>query len=78
MPSGIKVDKGLIPLKEGSDEVVTQGLDGLHERCADYDALFNAKFTKWRTGKIEMGFLLTNVLKQMPKPLLIMLGCTNQ
>ena len=45
---GIKVDKGLIPLKEGSDEVVTQGLDGLHERCADYDALFNAKFTKWR------------------------------
>ena len=34
---GIKVDKGLTPLKEGSDEVVTQGLDGLHERCADYD-----------------------------------------
>ena len=45
---GIKVDKGLTPLKEGSDEVVTQGLDGLHERCIDYDALFNAKFTKWR------------------------------
>ena len=44
---GIKVDKGLIPLVDGSDEVVTQGLDGLDERCSEYDSL-GAKFTKWR------------------------------
>ena len=44
---GIKVDKGLLPLVDGSDEVVTQGLDGLDERCSEYDSL-GAKFTKWR------------------------------
>ena len=44
---GIKVDKGLVPLVDGSDEVVTQGLDGLDERCSEYDSL-GAKFTKWR------------------------------
>ena len=44
---GIKVDKGLQPFKEGSEEVLTQGLDGLNERCKEYDEL-GAKFTKWR------------------------------
>ena len=44
---GIKVDKGLIPLQSESEEVVTQGLDGLDERCSEYDSL-GAKFTKWR------------------------------
>ncbi len=44
---GIKVDKGLVPLVDGSDEVVTQGLDGLDERCSEYNSL-GAKFTKWR------------------------------
>ena len=44
---GIKVDKGLVPLHEGSDEVITQGLDGLIERLAEYVEL-GAKFTKWR------------------------------
>ena len=38
------------PLVDGSDEVVTQGLDGLDERCSEYDSL-GAKFTKWRSNK---------------------------
>jgi Fructose-1,6-bisphosphate aldolase len=46
---GIKVDKGLVPLVDGLDEVVTQGLDGLDERCSEYDSL-GAKFTKWLCG----------------------------
>ncbi len=44
---GIKVDKGLTPLDSSSDETVTQGLDGLGERCKEYFSL-GAKFTKWR------------------------------
>ena len=44
---GIKVDKGLIPISDGSDEVITQGLDGLNERLEEYAAI-GAKFTKWR------------------------------
>jgi fructose-bisphosphate aldolase class I len=44
---GIKVDKGLIPISYGSDEVITQGLDGLNERLEEYAAI-GAKFTKWR------------------------------
>ena len=44
---GIKVDKGLIPISDGSDEVITQGLDGLNDRLEEYAAI-GAKFTKWR------------------------------
>jgi fructose-bisphosphate aldolase class I len=44
---GIKVDKGLIPISDGSDEVITQGLDGLNDRLEEY-ASIGAKFTKWR------------------------------
>ncbi|MDA1341613.1 MAG: fructose-bisphosphate aldolase class I [Proteobacteria bacterium] len=44
---GIKVDQGLQPLSESPDETLTQGLDGLNERCAEYFQL-GAKFTKWR------------------------------
>ena len=44
---GIKVDKGLIPISDGSDEVITQGLDGLNDRLKEYAAI-GAKFTKWR------------------------------
>lgn len=52
---GIKVDKGLVPLHEGSDEVITQGLDGLNERLIEYVEL-GAKFTKWRAViKIGLG-----------------------
>ena len=44
---GIKVDKGLIPISDGSDEVITQGLDGLNDRLKEYVAI-GARFTKWR------------------------------
>ena len=44
---GIKVDKGLAPLESSLEKTVTQGLDGLDERCKEYVSL-GAKFTKWR------------------------------
>ena len=44
---GIKVDKGLIPLDSSPEETITQGLNGLDERCKEYFSL-GAKFTKWR------------------------------
>ena len=44
---GIKVDKGLKPLDDSPQETVTQGLDGLNERCSEYEKI-GAKFAKWR------------------------------
>ena len=44
---GIKVDKGTKPLPFHEGEVVTEGLDGLRERLAEYHKL-GARFTKWR------------------------------
>ena len=44
---GIKVDGGTIPLAGSSDEKITQGIDGLHERINEYKSL-GAVFTKWR------------------------------
>ena len=44
---GIKVDKGLKPFEGSEVETLTQGLDDLDERCAEY-AKLGAKFTKWR------------------------------
>ncbi|MFW5815383.1 MAG: class I fructose-bisphosphate aldolase [Wenzhouxiangella sp.] len=44
---GIKVDKGAKPLAGFEDEKVTEGLDGLRERLAEYAEL-GAKFAKWR------------------------------
>ena len=44
---GIKVDKGLKPLDDSPEETVTQGLDGLNERCGEYEKI-GAKFAKWR------------------------------
>ena len=44
---GIKVDKGAKPLAGFDGEKITEGLDGLRDRLADYDAL-GARFTKWR------------------------------
>ena len=44
---GIKVDKGTVPLNNFQDEVVTEGLDGLGERLAEYFDL-GARFAKWR------------------------------
>ncbi len=44
---GIKVDLGAKPLAFAPGEVVTEGLDGLRERLAEYKAL-GAVFSKWR------------------------------
>jgi len=44
---GIKVDKGTKTLAGRPGEVVTEGLDGLRERLAEYRQL-GAKFAKWR------------------------------
>ncbi len=45
--SGIKVDKGAKALALSDGETVTEGLDGLRERFAEYSAL-GARFAKWR------------------------------
>jgi fructose-bisphosphate aldolase class I len=47
MIPGIKVDKGAKDLAGFPGEKVTEGLDGLRDRCAEYAGL-GAKFTKWR------------------------------
>ncbi len=44
---GIKVDTGAKPLAGSSDEKVTEGLDGLRERLAEYYQM-GARFSKWR------------------------------
>jgi fructose-bisphosphate aldolase class I len=50
---GIKVDRGAKPLALHSGETVTEGLDGLRERLAEYAAM-GARFAKWR-GVISLG-----------------------
>ena len=44
---GIKVDAGAKPLALHDGELVTEGLDGLRERLAEY-AVMGARFAKWR------------------------------
>lgn len=44
---GIKVDLGVRPLALAPGESVTEGLDGLRDRLAEYRSL-GARFTKWR------------------------------
>ncbi|HEX2023189.1 MAG TPA: class I fructose-bisphosphate aldolase, partial [Acidimicrobiales bacterium] len=44
---GIKVDTGAKPLAFAEDEKVTEGLDGLRERVAEYVEM-GARFAKWR------------------------------
>jgi fructose-bisphosphate aldolase class I len=50
---GIKVDKGTKPLPFCPGEVVTEGLDGLRERLAEYRGM-GARFAKWR-AVIDIG-----------------------
>ncbi|MEM9169739.1 MAG: class I fructose-bisphosphate aldolase [Pseudomonadota bacterium] len=50
---GIKVDKGAKPMAAAEGETVTEGLDGLRERLAEYYAL-GARFAKWR-AVIDIG-----------------------
>ncbi|HEY3298396.1 MAG TPA: class I fructose-bisphosphate aldolase, partial [Armatimonadota bacterium] len=46
---GIKVDKGTKDLPNYPNEKVTEGLDGLRDRLAEYRDL-GARFTKWRAA----------------------------
>jgi fructose-bisphosphate aldolase class I len=45
--AGIKVDTGARPLAGSSGERITEGLDGLRERLAEYRGM-GARFAKWR------------------------------
>ena len=62
---GIKVDTGAKPLAGHPGETVTEGLDGLRERIAEYVGM-GAKFAKWRAvinigdGKPSAGAIHTN------------------
>src|SRR5271166_1795308 len=53
MIPGIKVDTGAKPLAGFPGETVTEGLDGLRERFAEYYKL-GARFAKWR-AVIDIG-----------------------
>ena len=44
---GIKVDKGAKPMANFAGEKITEGLDGLRDRLAEYRQL-GARFAKWR------------------------------
>jgi len=50
---GIKVDTGAKPLAGFAGETITEGLDGLRERLAEYHRL-GARFAKWR-AVIDIG-----------------------
>jgi fructose-bisphosphate aldolase, class I len=53
MIPGIKVDMGAKPLAGFAGETITEGLDGLRERLAEYHKL-GARFAKWR-AVIDIG-----------------------
>ena len=53
MIPGIKVDSGAKPLAGFPNETITEGLDGLRERLAEYYKL-GARFAKWR-AVIDIG-----------------------
>ena len=59
MIPGIKVDTGAKPLALFPGETVTEGLDGLRERLAEYGEL-GARFAKWRATIIDRGGLPTD------------------
>src|ERR1700730_5778168 len=44
---GIKVDSGTTLMSQNADETITEGLDGLRKRLAEYGAM-GATFAKWR------------------------------
>ena len=56
---GIKVDAGVKPLAGFDGEQVTEGLDGLRERLAEYAGM-GARFAKWR-AVIKIGAGLPSV-----------------
>ena len=63
---GIKVDKGPQALAGFPGELITEGLDGLRERLAEY-ARLGAKFAKWRA--------VINIGEDMPSGTCIEANC---
>ncbi len=62
---GIKVDTGAKPLAGFAGETITEGLDGLRERLAEYYGL-GARFAKWR-AVIDIGTgIPTRVCRSRP------------
>lgn len=60
---GIKVDKEAKPLDNFPNERITEGLDGLRQRLAEYVEL-GARFTKWRAViKIGVDFPTLTALR---------------
>jgi fructose-bisphosphate aldolase, class I len=60
---GIKVDTGAKPLAGFPEETVTEGLDGLRERLAEYHEL-GCRFAKWRgVIKIDAGLPTAGCIK---------------
>ncbi len=61
---GIKVDAGAKPLAGFDGETITEGLDGLRERLAEYHDL-GARFAKWRAAiSISDGLPTWGAVKQ--------------
>lgn len=60
---GIKVDEGTVPMAGFPGEKVTEGLDGLRQRLADYYKM-GARFAKWRAViNIDNGIPTLTALK---------------
>ena len=66
MIPGIKVDAGAKPMAGFPEEKITEGLDGLRTRLAEY-AQLGARFTKWRA--------VLRVGEQVPTPTCIKANC---
>src|ERR687885_2489982 len=64
---GIKVDKGTTALPGFPGETITEGLDGLRDRLAEYRTL-GARFTKWRAGNTNWGGPPTALCPQSTLP----------
>ncbi len=62
MIPGIKVDTGAKPLAGFPGETITEGLDGLRERLAEYYKL-GARFAKWR-AVIDIGASIPTPLRR--------------
>ena len=67
---GIKVDTGVVKIQPDSDEIVTEGLDGLGKRLKEYKD-FGAVFTKWRA------IIDINEKNQIPSDYLIEVNCSH-
>ncbi len=61
---GIKVDKGTTPLPFCPGELITEGLDGLGQRLAEYRGL-GARFAKWR-AVIDIGAGIPSYARSSP------------